>query len=162
MWKEKLLEDLKNLIQEERIKTKSADDKPLRTEGLNKINPKIEKILERYEMFTFKTTKSGINYNRRKNVANTDERDVNKKMQLKELEELQQLIKDELKDKKDIYGFPINISYTTMKQLWQQIKLTNVHLIGGEDNELHLSIYVDPLPSEVYSVWIFLAILQNN
>ena len=160
--KEEIRKHLKNLIQEERIKTKSADDKPLRTEGLNKINPKIEKILERYEMFTFKTTKSGINYNRRKNVANTDERDVNKKMQLKELEELQQLIKDELKDKKDIYGFPINISYTTMKQLWQQIKLTNVHLIGGEDNELHLSIYVDPLPSEVYSVWIFLAILQNN
>ena len=49
-----------------------------------------------------------------------------------------------------------------MKQLWQQLKLTNVHLIGGSNTELNLSVYVDPLPSGVNSVWIFLAILQNN
>jgi hypothetical protein len=161
--REELRKNLRKLIQEERLKITQPNDRPLRTEGLNKVNPKIEKILERYEMFTFKTTKSGINYNRRKKAqANMNERDANKKMQLEELETLQNLIKDELKDKNNIYGFPINISYTTMKQLWQQIKLTNVHLIGGEDNELNLSIYVDPLPSDVYSVWIFLAILQNN
>ena len=161
--KEEIRKNLKVFIQEERIKTTNPNERPLRTEGLNKINPKIEKILERYEMFTFKTTKSGINYNRRKkSLGNMDEREMNKKRQLEELEELQNLIKEELKDKNKVYGFPINISYTTMKQLWQQIKLTNVHLIGGEDNELNLSIYVDPLPSEVFSVWIFLAILQNN
>ena len=161
--KEAIREYLKNVIQEERIKTTGPNDRPLRTEGLNKINPKIESILERYEMFTFKTTKSGINYNRRKQgMKGVDERDINKKNQLEELDELQKLIKDELKDKNNIYGFPINLSYTTMKEIWQQIKLTNVHLIGGEDSELNLSIYVDPLPSGVNSVWIFFAILQNN
>ena len=115
-------------------------------------------------MFTFKTTKSGINYNRRRQgLRGADERDINKKNQLEELNELQQLIKDELKDKKDnIYGFPINLSYTTMRELWQQIKLTKVHLIGGDNTELILSVYVDPLPSMVNSVWIFLAVLQNN
>jgi len=160
--KEAIREYLKNIIQEERIKTVGPNDRPLRTEGLNKINPKIEKILERYEMFTFKTTKSGINYNRRRKSSLANERDINKKKQLEELEELQNLIRDELKEKNNIYGFPINLSYTTMKEIWQQIKLTNVHLIGGDDNELNLSIYVDPLPSGVNSVWIFLAILQNN
>ena len=83
-------------------------------------------------------------------------------MQLDKLNELQKQIKDELKDKNNIYGFPINLSFTTMREIWQQIKLTNVHLIGGEDSELNLSVYVDPLPSGVNSVWIFLAILQNN
>ena len=160
--KEAIREYLKNIIQEERIKTVGPNDRPLRTEGLNKINPKIEKILERYEMFTFKTTKSGINYNRRRKSSLANEREINKKKQLEELEELQRLIKDELKEKNNLYGFPINLSYTTMKEIWQQIKLTNVHLIGGDDNELNLSIYVDPLPSGVNSVWIFLAILQNN
>ena len=161
--KEAIREYLKNVIQEERIKTIGPNDRPLRTEGLNKVNPKIESILERYEMFTFKTTKSGINYNRRKqSLKGVNERDLNKKNQLDELDELQKLIKDELKDKNNIYGFPINLSYTTMKEIWQQIKLTNVHLIGGEDSELNLSIYVDPLPSGVNSVWIFLAILQDN
>ena len=52
--------------------------------------------------------------------------------------------------------------FTTMKEIWQQIKLTNVHLVGEENSELHLSIYVDPLPSGVNSVWIFLAILRDN
>ena len=113
-------------------------------------------------MFTFKTTKSGINYNRRRKSSLANEREINKKKQLEELEELQRLIKDELKEKNNLYGFPINLSYTTMKEIWQQIKLTNVHLIGGDDNELNLSIYVDPLPSGVNSVWIFLAIFQNN
>ena len=89
-------------------------------------------------------------------------RDINKKLQLEELQELQQLIKDELKDKNNIYGFPINLSFSTVQKIWQQIKLTNVHLIGGDNCELNLSIYVDPLPSGVNSGWIFLAILQNN
>ena len=161
--KEEIRKYLKKVIQEERIKTIGPNDRPLRTEGLNKINPKIEQILESYEMFTFKTTKSGINYNRRrKGIGGADERDLNKKMQLDKLNELQKQIKDELKDKNNIYGFPINLSFTTMREIWQQIKLTNVHLIGGEDSELNLSVYVDPLPSGVNSVWIFLAILQNN
>ena len=112
-------------------------------------------------MFTFKTTKSGINYNRRKRAMGINEdKEFNKKMQLEELEELQKSIKDEYKE--NIYGFPINLSFTTMKEIWEHIKLTNVHLIGGENSELNLSVYVDPLPSGVNSVWIFLAILQNS
>ena len=159
--KEAIREYLRNVIQEERVKTIGPNDRPLRTEGLNKVNPKIESILEKYELFTFKTTKSGINYKRRRQgMRGLDERD-NKRSQLEQLDELQKSIKDELKDKTNIYGFPINLSYTTMKEIWQQIKLTNVHLIGGEDSELNLSVYVDPLPSGVNSVWIFFAILQN-
>ena len=49
-----------------------------------------------------------------------------------------------------------------MGEIWRQIKQTNVHLIGEENTELNLSVYVDPLPSDVNSVWIFLAFLQNN
>ena len=160
--KEEIRKYIKEEIQKERTKTTGLNDVPLRTEGLNKINPKIESILERYEMFTFKTTKSGINYNRRKNERGGDERDINRRNQLEELDKLQKEIKDELNDNNNIYGFPINLSYTTMREIWQQIKLTNAHLIGGENSELNLSIYVDPLPSGVNSVWIFLAILQNN
>ena len=160
--KEEIRNYIKEEIQKERTKTTGLNDVPLRTEGLNKINPKIESILERYEMFTFKTTKSGINYKRRKNQGRGNEGDINRRNQLEELEELQKQIKDELNDNNNIYGFPINLSYTTMREIWQQIKLTNAHLIGGENSELNLSIYVDPLPSGVNSVWIFLAILQNN
>ena len=111
-------------------------------------------------MFTFKTTKSGINYKRRQQKGEVD---IFKKQQMDELESLQHQIKDELNCKdNNIYGFTLNLSYTTMKEIWQQIKLTNVHLIGGENTEISLSIYVDPLPCDVKSVWIFLAILPSS
>ena len=160
--KEEIREYLKRVIREERAKTKGAGDRPLKTEGLNRVNPNIERILERYETHNFNETKSVINYNKRK-AGNRDKEEIqNKKKNLEELEKLQKDIIDELRDKNNIYGFPINISFTTMKEIWQQIKLTNVHLIGEENSEFHLSIYVDPLPSGVNSVWIFLAIFQNN
>ena len=162
--KEAIRDYLKRVIQEERSKTLGAGDRPLRTEGLDRKNTNIERILERYETLNFSETKSGINYNRNKGENTNKELDeINvKRKYLENLETLQREIRDELREKKSIYGFPINISFTTMKEIWQQIKLTNVHLIGGEDSELNLSIYVDPLPSDVNSVWIFLAILQNN
>ena len=160
--KEAIRDYLKRVIREERAKTKGPGDKPLKTEGLNRVNPNIERILEQYEIHNFNETKSVINYNRRKQ-GNKDREEIrNKRHYLEDLEKLQKEIKDELRDKNNVYGFPINISFTTMKEIWQQIKLTNVHLIGEENSELNLSIYVDPLPSGVNSVWIFLAILQNN
>lgn len=160
--KEAIRDYLKRVIREERAKIKGPGDKPLRTEGLNRVNQNIERILEKYEMHNFNETKSGINYNRLKRTNSDKDEIKNKRHFLQELEKFQNEIKDELRDKNNIYGFPINLPFTTMKEIWQQIKLTNVHLIGGENTELNLSIYVDPLPSGVNSVWIFLAILQNN
>ena len=160
--KEAIRDYLKRVIREERAKIKGPGDKPLRTEGLNRVNQNIERILEKYEMHNFNETKSGINYNRLKRINSDKDEIKNKRHFLQELEKFQNEIKDELRDKNNIYGFPINLPFTTMKEIWQQIKLTNVHLIGGENTELNLSIYVDPLPSGVNSVWIFLAILQNN
>ena len=160
--KEAIRDYLKKVIREERAKTKGPGDKPLKTEGLNRINPNIERILEKYEIHSFNETRSVINYRRRK-AGNADREETkNKRHYLDELEKYQKEIKDELMDKNNIYGFPINLSFTTMKEIWQQIKLTNVHLIGEDNCELNLSIYVDPLPSGVNSVWIFLAIVQNN
>ena len=160
--KEAIRDYLKRVIREERAKIKGPGDKPLRTEGLNRVNQNIERILEKYEMHNFNETKSGINYNRLKRINSDKDEIKNKRHFLQELEKFQNEIKDELRDKNNIYGFPINLPFTTMKEIWQQIKLTNVHLIGGDNTELNLSIYVDPLPSGVNSVWIFLAILQNN
>ena len=163
---------LKKCIQEERLKTNGPTDRPLKTEGLHKINPKIEKILEKYEMFSFTTNISGINMNKEfKNNALDDVAITKMKKnklenvrneQLKNLELFEKQIKDEFNGDEEVYGFPINLSYTTMKEIWEQIKLTNVHLIAGEDKELSLSVYVDPLPSGINSIWIFFAILGRR
>jgi len=62
---------------------------------------------------------------------------------------------------RQVYGFPINLSFTTLKQVWEQVKLTDVHMISSEDSELSLSIFVNGYPAKVYSVWIFFAILKK-
>ncbi len=59
------------------------------------------------------------------------------------------------------YGFPINLSFTTLKQIWDELELTDVHLIADEQSELSLSVFVNAYPAKVYSVWIFFAVLKN-
>ena len=91
------------------------------------------------------------------------EKKRNQEKFLKELIDYEQQIKEAFGNSlKEIYGFPINISFTTMKEVWEHVKLTNVHLIGGNNCELSLTVYVNPLPSNINSVWIFLAIIKRG
>jgi len=60
-----------------------------------------------------------------------------------------------------VYGFPINRSFTTLKAIWDEIKLTDIHLIADEESDLSLSVFVNGYPAKVYSVWIFFAVLKK-
>lgn len=62
----------------------------------------------------------------------------------------------------NIYGFPINVSFTSNEKIWEQVKLTDVHLAAHEKCIFSLSVYVEPYPSEVYSVWIFLVVINDE
>jgi hypothetical protein len=62
---------------------------------------------------------------------------------------------------REVYGFPINMSFTTLKQIWDEVKLTDIHIIADENSELSLCVYVNGYPSKVYSVWIFFAVLKK-
>ena len=122
---------------------------------------KIEKILEKYDMFCFNTNISGINYAKAHQNVLEDKKNEQNDM-VKKLLEYEKEIKDEFVGVSEIYGFPINLAYTTMKEIWEQIKLTSVHLIADENCELCLSVYVNTLPANVNSVWIFFAILKKG
>jgi coiled-coil and C2 domain-containing protein 2A len=156
--KEKIKEYLKNEIEKIRSETNS-NDRPLVTNWELTSPAKIEKTLEKYEMFCFNIKNSGINWKKSNKVIN-EERKIEQDKQLKELLAFGEEIKSNFINK-DIYGFPINLSFTTMREIWEQLKLTNVHLIGGDYSELCLSVYVNPLPANVNSVWVFFAVLQN-
>ena len=73
---------------------------------------------------------------------------------------LQKKIKDVYKVK-EIYGFPLNFSYSTLNQIWDEVRLTDVHLIADEESELSLCVYVNAYPSKIFSVWIFFGILKK-
>ena len=117
-------------------------------------------------MFCFNTNISGINYAKaHQNVPEAQKNEDKKNEQnnmVKLLLEYEKEIKDEFVGVSEIYGFPINLAYTTMKEIWEQIKLTSVHLIADENCELCLSVYVNTLPANVNSVWIFFAILKKG
>ncbi len=63
---------------------------------------------------------------------------------------------------RQIYGFPVNVSYTTLKEIWKEIKLTETHLVADENCELSLSVHVNGYPAKVYSVWVFFAVLRKS
>jgi coiled-coil and C2 domain-containing protein 2A len=151
---------LKKAIETVRGELNSVD-RPLRTNWEMTATSKIEKILEKYDMFCFNTNISGINYAKAHQNVLEDKKNEQNDM-VKKLLEYEKEIKDEFVGVSEIYGFPINLAYTTMKEIWEQIKLTSVHLIADENCELCLSVYVNTLPANVNSVWIFFAILKKG
>jgi hypothetical protein len=48
-----------------------------------------------------------------------------------------------------------------MKQIWQQVKITDIQIIGDENCELSLSTAVVPYPGKVFSVWVFFGIIKK-
>jgi len=63
---------------------------------------------------------------------------------------------------KEIYGFPINQSFTSIKNVWEQVKLTDIHMTVDEYNELNLSVHVNGYPNKIFSVWIFFSVFKKN
>ena len=154
-------EYLKAEIEKVRADIKN-DNVPLRTNWENTANDKIERILEQYEMKCFNAKKSGIIIDSQQTKEQIHEqRKAEKKELLDNFISYEREIQDQFVGATEVYGFPINVSFVTMEGIWEQVKLTNVHLIASENSELSLTVHVNPLPGNVNSVWIFLAILKK-
>ena len=166
-------EYLKGEIEKIRADIKN-ENLPLRTNGENTANDKIERILEQYEMRCFNAKKSGImvklNYlilikqladNQQTKQQIREQRKAEQNELIDNFINYEREIQDQFVGATEVYGFPINVSFVTMEGVWEQVKLTNVHLIASENSELSLSVHVNPLPGNVNSVWIFLAVLKK-
>jgi len=56
-------------------------------------------------------------------------------------------------------GFPLNMPYSEMKVLCDAVYATGVHQYESSDVEFALAVHVHPYPSNVLSVWIYVASL---
>ncbi|BES93155.1 coiled-coil and Hypothetical protein containing [Nesidiocoris tenuis] len=56
-------------------------------------------------------------------------------------------------------GFPINLPYTGPSSLVEAVKSTGVHLNDAPEMEFSAAVYVRPFPSNILSVWIYVASL---
>jgi len=59
--------------------------------------------------------------------------------------------------KKRVWGFPINCTWVSAEELWKKVALTKMHAVNRQDVEFALSVYIHAYPSNVLSVWIYLA-----
>jgi hypothetical protein len=55
----------------------------------------------------------------------------------------------------------MNGSYTSIDRLWNQVKLTGIHMNVNEEDELNLSVHVNGYPSKIFSVWVFFAVFKK-
>jgi hypothetical protein len=81
---------------------------------------------------------------------------------LRRLTEYQNSIQLQFPGSQEIYAFPLNLSYLTMRQIWQQIKITDIQVIGDEESELSLSTAVISYPGKVFSVWVFFGVIKKR
>lgn len=57
------------------------------------------------------------------------------------------------------YGFPINVTFVSHDQLWEEVRSTGLHNIQNDNAEFVLSVGIYPYPNNINSVWIYLAAL---
>ena len=55
----------------------------------------------------------------------------------------------------------MNISFTTLNALWEEVRATDIHMVADEDNEFSLSVTVTAYPSKIFSVWLFFCVLKK-
>ena len=56
----------------------------------------------------------------------------------------------------------MNGSYTSIDRLWDQVKLTGIHMNVNEEDELNLSVHVNGYPCKIFSVWVFFAVFKKS
>eukprot|EP00330_Aristerostoma_sp_ATCC50986_P001815 CAMPEP_0114601434 /NCGR_PEP_ID=MMETSP0125-20121206/24079_1 /TAXON_ID=485358 ORGANISM="Aristerostoma sp., Strain ATCC 50986" /NCGR_SAMPLE_ID=MMETSP0125 /ASSEMBLY_ACC=CAM_ASM_000245 /LENGTH=109 /DNA_ID=CAMNT_0001810711 /DNA_START=4148 /DNA_END=4477 /DNA_ORIENTATION=- len=76
-----------------------------------------------------------------------------------QLENLRVGIINALPTGSDIYGFPINLTYTDIDRVWMEVKNTDIHNIQSDLVQYVLAVHIDPYPHYIMSVWIFIGVL---
>eukprot|EP00357_Protocruzia_adherens_P030440 CAMPEP_0115042130 /NCGR_PEP_ID=MMETSP0216-20121206/46090_1 /TAXON_ID=223996 /ORGANISM="Protocruzia adherens, Strain Boccale" /LENGTH=1496 /DNA_ID=CAMNT_0002424201 /DNA_START=154 /DNA_END=4644 /DNA_ORIENTATION=- len=56
----------------------------------------------------------------------------------------------------DIYGFPINLTYTSHERVWETVETTDFHRIVGDELTYSILVGITPYPNYICSVWVYL------
>ena len=73
-------------------------------------------------------------------------------------------LKDSLKNKVDtdrrLFGFPLNMPFTTLDDVWEEVSRTQIHLNEREDMEFVLAVKCMEYPCFLTSVWVFVGTVE--
>ena len=65
-------------------------------------------------------------------------------------------------DTKRVWGYPINVTFVSLDQLWKAVQNTKMYMVDRHDIEFGLTVYVESFPANVMSVWIYLAAMVDR
>lgn len=60
-----------------------------------------------------------------------------------------------------MYGFPLNMPYLSVDQVWQEVKNTGIHDLANDDLKYVLSVGIFHYPNYVLSVWVYIAVIYT-
>ena len=72
------------------------------------------------------------------------------------IQEERDRLKTDIPPEKNLYGFTLNMTYTTLPEILAKITETQVHLEENDDIEYVLGVRCFEYPCHVVSVWIFI------
>jgi hypothetical protein len=62
---------------------------------------------------------------------------------------------------KESYGFPLNMPYVSIEQIWEEVRNTEIHNILNNDVDFALAVAITAYPNYVLSVWVYIGIIQK-
>lgn len=62
---------------------------------------------------------------------------------------------------KEMYGFPLNFTFTDYDRAWDDLKATGIVDIMSDDIEFLCIIKCFPYPHYILSTWVFIAVLYR-
>lgn len=58
---------------------------------------------------------------------------------------------------KRVWGFPLNTTFVSLDECWRLVQNTKIYAVNRQDVEFGLSVFIQSYPSNILSVWIYVA-----
>ncbi|KAL4448733.1 hypothetical protein ABPG74_012822 [Tetrahymena malaccensis] len=97
-------------------------------------------------------------------LPNEQSNDQKRKFQsaIQTLEQIQSQFEEFIPATKQLYGFPLNIPFTSIEKVWEEIKQTGIHEILKKDIEYLLDTKCYCYPNFIISVWVFVGVIYED
>ena len=58
---------------------------------------------------------------------------------------------------KRVWGFPLNCTWVSLDECWRMVQNTKIYEVNRQDVEFALTVFIESYPSNILSVWIYVA-----
>ncbi|EGR28239.1 hypothetical protein IMG5_180790 [Ichthyophthirius multifiliis] len=117
-----------------------------------------DNLLQWLEQMKYKCRLSGLGSDLSENQNGYQEKYQNAKITL---EKIQGELDEYIRSGENLYGFPLNLSFTSVDKVWDELKHTGIHEILASDMKYICSVKCYSYPNFIISVWVFVGIVYS-